>query len=669
MSAVLEANRQSEDQEPKAAPDGGPVADSPLGRLADWGLREPWHVALLLPVGFDDFRVIANDAESFEDGVEINITAMVRSRPSTRFDGSRTPRTMIEARMHDGTNVTLTWFGDVRNKIGKILPGQAISASGQLRAFKGRWYLAASAPIESAWVGRCRPRYPGGKTISPDLVRMRVMTMLRRHLDVAAARIMDNLTDLADEAEVLEAAQSPAGIDTLQRLIVRAHCPMDPTTGEAAIAAMERIAAMITVRNLLEQHQGQQGQPRDPLALDLKGVVKQWPFPPTPSQWQSILKMEEVFSRPKASMMLLSGDVGSGKTLCYMTLAVAVARQGGAVAIMLPNTVLAEQVYETAKAHFQDVPAALVTGGTKQVAADDSRILIGTTALLSRQQHRQYELVISDEQQKLGAEQRRALLKEKTHILDVTATAIPRTLALARFGVIETHHLQQGHAVKAIKTQIWMPEQMRQLYAQVRETIAMGDRVLVVYPAIDRGARQTALRNIEDAQAKWEAAFPGLVRILNGRLTETELSENLHAIINGEASIGICTSVIEVGINIPRLRRVVVVHPERFGLTTLHQFRGRLAREGGAGSFDMLLTTKPKEKTLQRLQVMERTTDGYEIAREDLRLRGPGELMPSGVRQSGGAMSILFQREIDTTNLEGAEPIVTRWLQRTGVDL
>ncbi len=210
---------------------------------------------------------------------------------------------------------------------------------------------------------------------------------------------------------------------------------------------------------------------------------------------------------------------------------------------------------------------------------------------------------------------------------------------------------------------------MRQLYAQVRETIAMGDRVLVVYPAIDRGARQTALRNIEDAQAKWEAAFPGLVRILNGRLTETELSENLHAIINGEASIGICTSVIEVGINIPRLRRVVVVHPERFGLTTLHQFRGRLAREGGAGSFDMLLTTKPKEKTLQRLQVMERTTDGYEIAREDLRLRGPGELMPSGVRQSGGAMSILFQREIDTTNLEGAEPIVTRWLQRTGVDL
>lgn len=668
MSGVLEANRVSEDQDVGAVPDG-PATGNPLGRLMDWGLREPWHVALLLPVGFDDFRGVATDAECFEDGAELNITATVRSRPSTRFDSGRTPRTQIDARMHDGTDVTLSWFGDVRDKIGRVVPGQAISVSGQLRAFKGRWYLAASAPIESAWIGRCRPRYPGSKTINPDLVRMRVMTMLRRNLDVAAARILEPLADLASEAEVLEAARVPAGIDSLQRLIVRAHCPMDPGTGEQAIAALERIAAMITVRNLLEQHRGQNGQPRDPMALDLKGVVKQWPFPPTPSQWQSILKMEEVFSRPKAGMMLLSGDVGSGKTICYLTLAVAVAKQGGTVAVMLPNTVLAGQVYETATAHFRDVVMALVTGGAKQAVAEDTRILIGTTALLSRQGHRRYDLVITDEQQKLGADQRRALLREQTHILDVTATAIPRTLALARFGVIESHHLQQGHAAKALTTRVWKPDQMRELYAQVRETIASGDRVLVVYPAIDRGSRQTALRSIEEARTKWEAAFPGRVRVLNGRIAEDELAGNLRAIINDEASIGICTSVIEVGINIPRLRRVVVVHPERFGLTTLHQFRGRLAREGGAGSFDMLLTATPKEKTLQRLQVMERTTDGYEIAREDLRLRGPGELMPSGVKQSGGAMSILFQREINTANLEGAEPIVTRWVQRAGVSL
>lgn len=668
MSVVLEDNQPSGGQDAGAVPEGS-ATTHPLGRLMDWGLREPWHVALLLPVGFDDFRVVATDAERFEDGAELNITATVRSRPSTRFDNGRAPRTLVDARMHDGTDVTLSWFGDVRDTIGKVVPGQAISVSGQLRAFKGRWYLAASAPIESAWIGRCRPRYPGGKTISSDLVRMRVMTLLRRTLDMAAARILEPLADLASEAEILEAARVPAGIDSLQRLIVRAHCPMDPETGEQAIAALERIAAMVTVRNLLDQHRGQQGQPREPLALDLKGVVKEWPFPPTPSQWQSILKMEEVFSRPKAAMMLLSGDVGSGKTLCYLTLAIAVARQGGTVAIMLPNTVLAGQVYETAREHFQDVAMALVTGGTKQEAAEGTRILVGTTALLSRQRHRHYDLVVTDEQQKLGAEQRRALLKEKTHILDVTATAIPRTLALARFGVIESHHLQQGHAAKAITTRVWMPEQMRELYAQVRETIANGDRVLVVYPAIDRGTRQTGLRSIEEARDKWEAAFPGRVRILNGRIGEDELAANLRAIIHDEASIGICTSVIEVGINIPRLRRVVVVHPERFGLTTLHQFRGRLAREGGAGSFDMLLTAIPKDKTLKRLQVMEQTTDGYAVAREDLRLRGPGELMPGGVKQSGGALSILFQRELDTANLEGMEPTVTRWVQRAGVAL
>jgi len=658
---------QQVQDEPAARMDGGtatigePVPQ--LGRLVDWGLSEPWQVALILPIGFDDYRVIASDAESFAEGAQIALIGEVVSTTRTSF-AQRAPKSEVDIRLQDATRVTLTWFGDVRDITAKLKIGRAVAVQGELRVFNGRWFMSSPARIEHRWQGRCRPRYPSmNKVMAADTLRDRVVSLLRTHLDEAAARIVGMFEDLATEAEILEAIDAPVGTESVQRLLVRAHCPHDPLTGERAIAAMERVAAMITVKMLVDSHGKIEGKPRRPLQLNLKPILMRWPFRPTRAQWDAVMRMQAVFTRPEASSMLLSGDVGSGKTLCYLSLAVAVVGAGGRVAVILPSEPLAKQVHATLTESFKEIGSDLVTGSSG-VAASTKSVVVGTTAMLFRDMGSAFDLVIADEQQKLGADQRRALTGPATHMLEVTATAIPRTMALARFGLVETVHLAHGHSKKDIRTRVWAPDQVKQLYQGVHETIRAGDRVLVVYPAIDRGKGKNALRSIEEAHDKWERAFPGIVRVLNGRLKPTQISANLADLITGAARIGICTSVIEVGINIPRLRRVVVVHPERFGLTTLHQFRGRLAREGGHGHFDMLLVDTVGEDTMERLSVMETTLDGYEIAKADLRLRGPGEMLANGTRQSGGAISVLYQRELGQENIESMEPIMSAWINR-----
>jgi ATP-dependent DNA helicase RecG len=257
------------------------------------------------------------------------------------------------------------------------------------------------------------------------------------------------------------------------------------------------------------------------------------------------------------------------------------------------------------------------------------------------------------------------LRSDTCHVLDVTATAIPRTQALAQVGLITTVHLREGHSKKNVATRLWQREEMRELFVSVRKTIEDGARVLVVYPAISTSKSANGLRSIEDAIDKWESNFKGLVRVVNGKLKSGEKAANLKDIVDGTARIGICTSAIEVGINIPNLRQVVVVGPDRFGLTTLHQLRGRLAREGGRGHFDMLLLDKASADTLERLQVLEKVTDGYELAEADLRLRGPGELKANGKRQSGGSLSALYGREVKPEHLLEMEPVLRKWLSRS----
>lgn len=636
-----------------------PTQASPLGRLTELGITEPWQLALLLPESYVDLRTVNEDATGFDEGIAVTLYGQVRGNPCTGF-GGRAPRTTVSIQLSDRTVIRLTWFGDARETTGRLKPGHMVLVSGILSQFNGQWEMVGGTVVDVRWKGRCKPNYAvPGKRMGAATVHERVMGHLRQAIEPAASYCETLLQGVASPSETLKIVRAPEGVENFARLLVWAHCPPAPGIGRKCIEALDRLSALYMLRVLFESHE-RTSHERPALPLDIAPRLAQWPFPPSASQRAALQKLEALFRAGRTRSAILSGDTGTGKTITYATLAAAVVDQGGRVAVMLPGEALATQIADAIRKVFPDLSLALISGDSKASGADAS-IVVGTTAIIHRNAGT-FDLVICDEQQKLGADQRRKLKGQHAHQLDVTATAIPRTQALAKYGLVDTVHLREGHSDKTIVTTLWERDDMRKLFAEVRRTLAGGGRVLVVYPAIKEG--KAALRNIEAAKDKWEAAFPGQVRVITGKAKGVEKVQALADLSAGVARIGVCTSVVEVGIDIPDMRRVVVVHPERFGLTTLHQFRGRLAREGGRGDFDMLLVDDISGDTRERLRVMVDVSDGYELAEADLRLRGPGELSARGSRQSGGAMTMLFGREIDPAIVEQVEPVMKRWLAR-----
>lgn len=193
--------------------------------------------------------------------------------------------------------------------------------------------------------------------------------------------------------------------------------------------------------------------------------------------------------------------------------------------------------------------------------------------------------------------------------------------------------MRQGHADKTIETRLWSAAERRALFGAVRATLTANGKVLVVYPR--RQGREDGARSVEDAYALWQQRFPGRAEMVHGRRTDAENQRALSAMRGHDADILIASTIVEVGVDLPDLRRAVVVEPQYFGLTTLHQIRGRVARRSGVGHFDLLVQTALKDAARARLDVLLETDDGFEVAHRDLLLRGHGDLGVDSTRQSG----------------------------------
>jgi ATP-dependent DNA helicase RecG len=373
----------------------------------------------------------------------------------------------------------------------------------------------------------------------------------------------------------------------------------------------------------------------------------------------------ENFRAPIPRHHLLSGDVGTGKTVVYGLVAAANARNGDLSAVMLPNQALAGQVAREMGEMWPDLQIELITGVSRKsdLVVPSGGIVVGTTALLTRipaDVRARITLVVVDEQQKFSVAQREHLIEHGAHLLEVTATCIPRTLALARYGAIKVSRLTQPHTPKNIVSRIYQASQKADLFREIRASLAQGNQVLIVYPLKD--SEQSAKNNerlaVEQAAQMWERAFPGKVRKIHGAMSDEEKSAALYDLREDRAEILIGTTVVEVGINLPRLRHVVVVDPGRLGLTQLHQIRGRAARNGGEGLFDMYLPTPPAEHTMERLSVLTRTQDGFKVAEDDLRLRGFGDLGVGSERQTGADETFLYGRPIRVDVMDKVAKII-----------
>ena len=375
------------------------------------------------------------------------------------------------------------------------------------------------------------------------------------------------------------------------------------------------------------------------------------PFPLTDAQKRVIKEIRSDCGSGKQMNRLLQGDVGSGKTLVAVMCMLIALDNGYQAAIMAPTEILATQHYETISGLLKDTPISvgLLTGSTKKKereiiheALSDGRlqILIGTHALLEDVVNfKNVGLVVIDEQHRFGVAQRAKLWQKNTippHMLVMTATPIPRTLAMTLYGDLDVSVIDQlPPGRKTITTHHAFEARRLQVYKFIQKELELGRQAYIVYPMISDSEKMD-YRNLEEGYEHVMSYFAPLgytADIVHGKLKPAEKEEHMRRFVSGETRILVATTVIEVGVNVPNASIMVIESAERFGLSQLHQLRGRVGR-GTEQSYCILMTSyKLSNESRKRIETMTSTNDGFEIAEVDLKLRGPGDI--EGTQQSG----------------------------------
>ncbi len=484
--------------------------------------------------------------------------------------------------------------------------------------------------------GRIVPVYPLTKGITQNILRK----ILRNALDAASDKIVDILpTGFRHKYRLAEAVFSYEQI----------HFPTSMENMEMArrrLVFEELLLLQLGLSSIKGTNSGQSGIRFSP--VDISPLLNALPFKLTPAQ-------ERVFEEIRADMeserrmnRLIQGDVGSGKTILAVLAMYIAASSGYQSAFMVPTEILAEQHYRTIAPLFEkfDIKVGLLTGGLKKKEkeaikkeAEEERldVIIGTHAVLEDStMFGNLGLVITDEQHRFGVRQRARLSQkgENPDLLVMTATPIPRTLALVLYGDLDVSivdSLPPGR--KPIKTYV-VDESMRdRIYQFIRKNIAEGRQAYIVCPLVEESDElevESATGLVEKIRGD---ALKGLrVGLIHGRMKSAEKDDIMRRFSRGELDVLVSTTVIEVGVNVPNANIMVIENAERFGLAQLHQLRGRVGR-GSHQSYCILFNQGKSEISRQRMEIMAKSNDGFVIAEKDLELRGPGDVF--GVRQHG----------------------------------
>ena len=656
----------------QALPGVGPTR---AARLAKLGVRTVRDLVCLVPRRLEERGPRATIAEARERvGERVTIAAVVTGVHLFRR-GYR--RSTLRVNLEDGSGkIDALFFNQpwLRERFGSgvevELEGQVVESGGQPALSAPR--LAEPAPREEAEdeetedegeAGALRPRYP----LTDGLGQGFVAGLVRR----AAAEYADELVETLPE-DVLERLEVPPLVDAVREL----HAP---GSREGFARARRRLALepVIAMQARLAE--------RRELAAEGVGFPCEWseeehaarvgalPHVPTDGQAKVLGELARDLASGRPMRRLLQGDVGSGKTMCALYAAVAVARAGGQTAMLAPTEVLAEQhAYGSADwlaaAGLSGVLLTASLSAAERRRAEDlvetgaADMVFGTHALYSdRLRYHRLALAIVDEQHRFGVEQRRRLFDKgrDLHVLLMTATPIPRTLALTVYGDLDTSVLRGLPPGRGTLGTRWVRgHEHDQLEGFLDQTMGEGGRVFWVCPRIESSDQG---RGVEEAHEELAAGALGRhgVELVHGKLGSLERAERLDRFRAGESRLCVGTTVIEVGVDVPEATVMVIEGAERFGLAQLHQLRGRVGR--GAGDSWCLLVGERSAK--ERFELLEKTRDGFEIAEADLRARGMGDLQ--GVRQTGENQEGLIDPETDLDLLLAARELVgderVRW--------
>lgn len=638
------------------------VASRPLSgpqkALLKLGLRRDIDLALHLPLRYEDETRITRLCDA-RDGELVQVEAVV-----TASEVSLRPRRQLLVTVEDGDErCTLRFFSFYPAQRKALAVGNRVRLRGEIRGGFLGWQMMHPAfrPAVGELPQALTPVYSSVAGLAQAYLRRAVESALSR-ADLSETIPMENLAQLDQKPiyslrEALFFLHYPAPDVALATFEDRSHPAWQRLKAEELLAQQlsqlqaRRARAGLQAPLLLPKPSGS-----EPLAERLLGAL---PFTLTAAQQRVRAEIALDLGRQAPMHRLLQGDVGSGKTVVAALAAALCIDAGWQCALMAPTEILAEQHFAKLVGWLEPlgVKTAWLTGSQKPkerrimlalIASGEATLVVGTHAVIQdKVLFKRLALAIIDEQHRFGVAQRLALRAkligqaQEPHLLMMTATPIPRTLAMSYYADLDVSTLDELPPGRtAIVTKVLNESRRDEVIERIRAQSALGRQIYWVCPLIEE-SEALDLSNATQTHAQLSAALPGvMVGLLHSRLSMAEKKAVMALFTGGQMGLLVSTTVIEVGVDVPNASLMVIEHAERFGLSQLHQLRGRVGRGAAASACLLLYSTgdAPRlgETARARLRAMLETGDGFEIARRDLEIRGPGEFL--GARQSGAAL-------------------------------
>jgi len=642
------------------------VNDKRLERL---GIRTIRDLLYHFPRRYDDFGQLKT-INRLALGDEVTVVGVIRQ---VRAGQTRNGQSVVRVVVNDGTaSIEAVWYNQPY-LTRQLKDGREIVISGKVGEYLGRLVFTSPEwePLQRELLHTARlvPVYPLTEGLGGRWLRR----LIKDTLDYWRPRLTDPLP---------RSVIGSANLLGLGEALAQIHFPDNQAALERARRRLSFDEFLLIQLGILRQRNIRRAQPGIALQIpeqEIQSFIASLPFELTGAQQRAIESLMADLQRPTPMNRLLQGDVGSGKTVVAVAAMLATVRNGLQAAMMAPTSILAEQHHRTLTkmlANIPDVRCELLVGSLpesdkqriqSEIAAGQVHIVVGTHALIqSAVEFDKLGLVVVDEQHRFGVAQRGALRAKgaalQQPLLAMSATPIPRTLALTIYGDLDISALDELPPNRQrIVTAVRETSSRERIYSFINAQIEKGRQAFVICPLVDESDRIDAKSAIAEHQRLQQQIFPQRkVGLLHGRMSADEKEEAMTAFKEGRYDILVSTAVVEVGIDVPNATVILIEGAERFGLAQLHQFRGRVGR-GEYESYCILLSDDPSENSLERLRAMEETSDGFVLAEKDMELRGPGDFF--GLRQHGLPM-LKAASLSDVATLETARAEAQRLFER-----
>jgi ATP-dependent DNA helicase RecG len=619
-------------------------------KLAARGIRTPHDALFFFPKGYEDRRRIV-PIRSVRPGITVPVRGQVLSvRGSGRGWWGRR---VLDVVISDGSGrLSAKWFHYRPSLAEKFRIGETVFLCGTVRRFQFQFemhhpeILGVAEEFDPVNMGRIVPVYPEIEGIAPRTLRKIQWEVVRKY----AASVKEFFPRW-----MLDATGVPPIHESLEIL----HFPPPETDAEPLLSFSSPSQKRLIFGELFyiqwalaKRRSGMLREASSPLPWDreiVEEIKRRLPFLLTKAQRRVLNEILKDMSLPHPMHRLLQGDVGSGKTIVAWVASMVAWKKGAQTALMAPTEILAEQHYNRFSSLCSGLPVGIVLLTSRLSPKEKERVrneiregkadvVIGTHAIIQEGvEFREMALGVIDEQHRFGVLQRAALRgkgKLSPHLLVMTATPIPRTLAMTLYGDLDVSVINEMPPGRIpVETKVVTEDRRMETWERVRKELAADGRAYIILPLVEE-SEKLSLRDAKRTYEKVREVFPDIgVGLLHGRMNADEKESVMRRFQAGEIRILVSTTVVEVGVDVPEATVMMVEHAERFGLSQLHQLRGRVGRGSRPSLCFLMVGNEQGEEAAARLSVMEKTNDGFRIAEEDLKIRGPGDF--AGVRQSG----------------------------------